>query len=61
MREFTFVGIFTVTAEDEMEARRKLNKCFPTSKKRLDENKARYVIELNKIEEQEEKPPQSKP
>ncbi len=50
MPEFTFIGTFTVEAKDEFEARSRLNRCFPTSKKRLDEAKARYVIQLNKVE-----------
>lgn len=56
MPEFTFIGTFTVVADDEIDARHKLNKCFPTSKKRLDEAKARYIIELQKPAAEEAKP-----
>jgi hypothetical protein len=46
MPEFTFTGTFTVEAKDESDARSKLNKCFRTSKQRLEGLKARYTIEL---------------
>jgi hypothetical protein len=49
-REYAFTGTFTVIAANETEARRKLNRCFPTSKKRLDEAKARYYVELTRVE-----------
>ncbi len=44
MMEFEFVGKFKVKAENEAEARTKLNKCFRTSKKKLDESGVIYTF-----------------